>query len=67
MRLVSINVGQPRLVEWNGKTIETGIFKDPVTGPVRVARTNLAGDGQADTGRIARSGCDQSDPVPELP
>jgi len=48
MRLVSINVGQPRLVEWNGKTIETGIFKDPVTGPVRVARTNLAGDRQAD-------------------
>jgi MOSC domain-containing protein YiiM len=48
MRLVSINVGQPRLVEWNGKTIETGIFKDPVMGPVRVARTNLAGDRQAD-------------------
>jgi MOSC domain-containing protein YiiM len=48
MRLVSINVGQPRLVEWNGKTIETGIFKDPVTGPVRVARTTLVGDRQAD-------------------
>jgi len=48
MRLVSINIGQPRLVEWNGKTIETGIFKDPVMGPVRVARTNLAGDRQAD-------------------
>lgn len=48
MRLVSINLGQPRPVEWNEKTVETGIFKEPVTGPVRVARTNLAGDRQAD-------------------
>ena len=48
MRLVSVNVGQPRPVQWNEKTVETGIFKDPVTGPVRVARTTLVGDRQAD-------------------
>jgi MOSC domain-containing protein YiiM len=48
VRLVSVNVGHPRPVERNGKTIETGIFKEPVAGPVQVARTNLAGDRQAD-------------------
>jgi len=48
MRLVSVNVGQPRFVAWKGETIETAIFKTPVTGPVEVAGTNLAGDRQAD-------------------
>ncbi|MDH3495561.1 MAG: MOSC domain-containing protein [Gemmatimonadota bacterium] len=48
MRLVSVNVGQPRLVEWKGEAVQTGIFKAPVAGPVAVARTNLEGDRQAD-------------------
>lgn len=48
MHLISVNVGTPRAVEWNGKTVETGIFKTPVTGAVAVGRTNLAGDRQAD-------------------
>jgi hypothetical protein len=48
VRLVSVNVGQPRLVEWRGEVVETGIFKEPVTGPVMVTRTDLAGDRQAD-------------------
>jgi MOSC domain-containing protein YiiM len=48
MRVVSINVGLPRAVEWKGETVETGIFKDPVSGPVVVRRTNLDGDGQAE-------------------
>lgn len=48
MRIVSINVGRPREVEWRGRTVSTSIFKDPVTGPVRVEKLNLAGDEQAD-------------------
>lgn len=48
MRLISVNVGQPRLVEWKGDAVETSIFKEPVAGPVTVGRTNLDGDRQAD-------------------
>lgn len=48
MQLISVNVGQPREVEWRGRTVFTGIFKEPVTGRVRVRRHNLDGDGQAD-------------------
>ena len=49
MRIVSVNVGQPRFVAWKGETILTAIFKTPVTGPVQVVGTSLAGDRQADT------------------
>ncbi len=48
MRIVSINVGLPREVEWKGEVVTTGIFKAPVTGPVQLQRLNLEGDGQAD-------------------
>jgi MOSC domain-containing protein YiiM len=48
MRLISVNVSQPRLVKWMDGQIETGIFKQPVAGAVRVRRTNLDGDRQAD-------------------
>ena len=48
MKLISINVGRPREIEWRGKTVRTSIFKDPVTGPIRVHKLNLAGDEQAD-------------------
>jgi MOSC domain-containing protein YiiM len=48
VRLLSVNVGRPRDVEWRGKTVRTSIFKDPVVGPVPVKRLNLAGDEQSD-------------------
>lgn len=48
MRVVSVNVGEPREVEWKGKTVVTAIFKEPVTGPIPLRRLNLAGDRQAD-------------------
>lgn len=48
MRVVSINVGRPRLVVWNGQTVSTGIFKSPITGPVMLRTLNLDGDRQAD-------------------
>lgn len=47
-RVVSVNVGRPRSVEWQGRTIRTAIWKDPVAGPIDVRGVNLAGDDQAD-------------------
>jgi len=48
MKLVSLNVARPRLVLYQGKTISTGIFKEPVSGRVQLRRLNLDGDRQAD-------------------
>ncbi len=48
MKIVSVNVGRPRLLSWNGATFSTGIFKEPVHGRVMLRRTNLDGDRQAD-------------------
>lgn len=48
-RLLSVNVGLPRDIEWKGRTVHTGIWKDPVPGRCRVRRLNLDGDGQGDT------------------
>src|SRR5262249_20866278 len=48
MKLVSINVGLPRTVEHHREQVTTGIFKDPVQGPVMLRTLNLDGDRQAD-------------------
>lgn len=48
MRLVSLNVGLPREVNWHGQNVTTGIFKQPVSGRVALRRLNLDGDRQAD-------------------
>jgi MOSC domain-containing protein YiiM len=48
MQLISVNVGQPRTLQWKGKTVTTGIFKEPVKGPVMLRILNLDGDRQAD-------------------
>lgn len=48
MKLISVNVGLPREVTWKGKTVSTGIFKEPVSDRVMVRSLNLDGDGQAD-------------------
>ena len=47
-RLVSVNVGMPKNVEWHDKSVYTGIWKNPVEGPVMVRRLNIDGDGQGD-------------------
>jgi len=47
-RLLSVNVGLPRDIAWNGRTVHTGIWKNPVRGRCRVGRLNLDGDGQGD-------------------
>ena len=47
-KLISVNVGLPRLVMSNGDRVSTGIFKEPVAGRVTLRTLNLDGDGQAD-------------------
>jgi ferredoxin-NADP reductase/MOSC domain-containing protein YiiM len=46
--LLSVNVGLPKDVPWRGKTVHTGVFKEPVAGRRHVGRLNVAGDGQGD-------------------
>ena len=48
MKLISVNVGRPRLVSYNGNPVSTGIFKEPVSGRVILRTLNLDGDRQAD-------------------
>lgn len=48
MKIVSLNVARPRLTLYKGASINTGIFKTPVTGPVQLRTLNLDGDRQAD-------------------
>jgi MOSC domain-containing protein YiiM len=48
MQIVSLNIGLPRDVVWHGRTVTTGIFKEPVAGRVALRRLNLDGDRQAD-------------------
>ncbi len=48
MKVLSVNVALPRLITWKGQTFNTGIFKKPVNGPVRMRQLDLDGDRQAD-------------------
>ena len=48
MKLLSVNVSQPKEVSYNGKRIKTGIFKEPVSGRTMMRHLNLDGDGQGD-------------------
>jgi MOSC domain-containing protein YiiM len=56
--VVSVNVGVPRTVEWQGRLVTSAIWKEPVDGPVAVAGVNLAGDDQAD--RRVHGGVDKA-------
>jgi MOSC domain-containing protein YiiM len=47
-QVISVNIGKPRQVEWRGRLIRTGIYKEPALGPVWISRLNLNGDAQAD-------------------
>ena len=49
-QLLSVNVGLPRDIEWRGRIVHTGIWKEPVQGRRRVGRLNVEGDGQGDPG-----------------
>jgi ferredoxin-NADP reductase/MOSC domain-containing protein YiiM len=47
-RLLAVNVGLPQNIDWNGRTVHTGVWKTPVVGPRMVGRLNVEGDGQGD-------------------
>jgi hypothetical protein len=46
--LLSVNVGMPKNVPWQGKTVYTAVWKQPVDGPAMVRRLNTDGDGRGD-------------------
>ena len=46
--LISVNVGLPKTVQFRDRSVTTGIFKNPVEGPVALRQHDLEGDGQAD-------------------
>ena len=48
MKLLSVNVGLPREIDRQGKSVRTSIFKAPVSSGVRVTRLNVEGDQQSD-------------------
>lgn len=48
VRVVSVNVSRVRTVPWKGTVVATGIYKEPVRGPVRIGDRGLEGDEQAD-------------------
>ena len=48
MKLISVNIGLPRTVNWRGGSVTTGIFKEPIDGSVMLRALNLDGDRQAD-------------------
>ncbi len=48
MEIVAISVGQPQIVQWQDKEIETSIFKSSISGTVKIFKTNIEGDRQSD-------------------
>jgi ferredoxin-NADP reductase/MOSC domain-containing protein YiiM/ferredoxin len=46
--VLSVNVGMPKDMPWQGRTVHTGMWKHPVEGPAMVRRLNIDGDGQGD-------------------
>jgi MOSC domain-containing protein YiiM len=58
VKLLSLNVGLPREVLWHGRSVTTGIFKDPVSGRVPLRKLDLDGDAQADL--TAHGGIDKA-------
>jgi MOSC domain-containing protein YiiM len=48
MKIVALNVAKPKVIEYRGEQVSTGIYKSPVQGAFRVRATNIDGDGQAD-------------------
>ncbi len=49
MSILSVNIGKKREVDWNGRSVVTGIFKEPVDGPVMIRKEGLEGDNIIDT------------------
>ena len=47
-KIISINLGRPKTINWKGEIVATAIFKEPVMGSVKVGFEGLEGDQQAD-------------------
>jgi MOSC domain-containing protein YiiM len=58
MKLLSVNVSLPKTITHQGRTITTGIFKEPVHGRLMARSLGLEGDGQAD--RTVHGGVDMA-------
>ena len=58
MKLISLNVGLPRQVNFKGEVVNTGIFKEPIQRRVKLRKLNLDGDKQADL--IVHGGIDKA-------
>ena len=58
MKLVSVQIGRPRTVQWNGKAVSTGFYKEPVAGRIMLHQLNLDGDQQADP--TVHGGCNKA-------
>jgi MOSC domain-containing protein YiiM len=48
MKVISVNLAEPRLVEYNGEAVSTGIYKTPASGRTMLRALNFDGDRQAD-------------------
>jgi MOSC domain-containing protein YiiM len=48
VEIISVNIGKPNIIVYQGKELVTGIYKSPASSPLYVTATNLEGDGQAD-------------------
>ena len=57
-RVLSVNVGNVRTIEWRGRAITTGIWKHAVSGRIALRGVNLVGDDQAD--RLVHGGPDKA-------
>ncbi|AFH60033.1 MOSC domain-containing protein [Paenibacillus caseinilyticus] len=58
MQLVSLNIAMPAVVTYGAQSVETGIYKEAVNGPLRLGREQLEGDGQGD--RVHHGGPDKA-------
>ena len=58
MKVISVNIGDKKTVEWNGKKIVTGIFKEPVQGPIFLGEEDVRNDSVVD--RKYHGGIDQA-------
>jgi MOSC domain-containing protein YiiM len=57
-QIISVNIGKPRYVQWRGRTVRTGIYKEPALGAIWISKENLQGDAQADL--TVHGGIDQA-------
>ena len=65
-KVVSVNVGLHREVPWHGRSVTTGILKQPAAGRVALRKLNLDGDGQADSDLAGLRRFLRSLPSPEI-